>query len=99
LTVPRAQGQVFRFYSPGLIFGGTEGARSSFHVLRSGLIFDDNKGVRSRFFVSFLDSFSAVPKVSSLVLIFCAPGPVFRATEDVGYTFLFFALPNPFSAI
>jgi hypothetical protein len=34
-TVPSASRPVFMFYAPGLIFGGTEGVGSRFHVLRS----------------------------------------------------------------
>jgi hypothetical protein len=33
-TVPRAQGPVFIFSAPGLVFGGIGGVRSRFHVLR-----------------------------------------------------------------
>jgi hypothetical protein len=33
--VPRASGPVFIFCAPGLVFGGTVGVRSRFHVLRS----------------------------------------------------------------
>jgi hypothetical protein len=34
-AVPRATGPVFMFCAMGLIFGGTEGVRSRFHVLRA----------------------------------------------------------------
>jgi hypothetical protein len=34
-AIPRAIGSVFMFCAPGLVFGGTEGIRSRFHVLRS----------------------------------------------------------------
>jgi hypothetical protein len=99
LTVLRTRGPVFLFCAPGLIFGGTESARSNFHVLHSRLIFVDNEGVRSHFFVSLPDSFSVVAKVSSLVLMFCALGPAFRATVDVGTLFIFYALESIFSDI
>jgi hypothetical protein len=33
--VPKASGHVFMFCAPGLVFGGCEGFRSRFHVLRS----------------------------------------------------------------
>jgi hypothetical protein len=36
------------FCTPGLIFDGTEGVGSRFHVLRAELIFGGTKGVRSR---------------------------------------------------
>jgi hypothetical protein len=35
LGVTRASGPVFMFCAPGLLFGGTEGVRSRFHVLRA----------------------------------------------------------------
>jgi hypothetical protein len=34
-TVPRASGPVFKLCAPGLVFGGTEGVLSCFHVLRA----------------------------------------------------------------
>jgi hypothetical protein len=34
LAVPRASGPIFMYCAPGLIFGGTEGVESRFHVLR-----------------------------------------------------------------
>jgi hypothetical protein len=34
-TVPRASGPVFTFFTPGLVFGATEGVVSRFHVLRA----------------------------------------------------------------
>jgi hypothetical protein len=54
-------GPVFMFCAPRLVFDGTEGIGSRFHVLRSrgldfmfcdpGLVFGGTKGVRSRFHV------------------------------------------------
>jgi hypothetical protein len=38
-AVPRASGLVFMFFSPRLIFGGSEGVRCIFHVLRSRIHF------------------------------------------------------------
>jgi hypothetical protein len=38
-TVPRASSPIFMFCTPGLVFGGTEGAGSPFHVLRSRPLF------------------------------------------------------------
>jgi hypothetical protein len=76
--VPRALGPVIMFCNPGLVFGGTEGVRSRFHVLcslthfrpifmfcASGLVFDGTEGVRSFF-------------------MFCTPLLVFADTEGVG---------------
>jgi hypothetical protein len=45
-VVPRASGPVFMFYAPGLIFGGSESIRCSFHVLRSRTRFRRYSGRR-----------------------------------------------------
>jgi hypothetical protein len=44
LAVPRASGPVFMFCAPELVFGGTEGVGSSFHVLRSRTHFRRYRG-------------------------------------------------------
>jgi hypothetical protein len=100
---PRATGPVFMFCAPELVFGGTEGVRSRFHVLYAGTLFGGNEGVGSHFHilrsrthfrryrgrqVSFScfarpNSFSAVPRASAPVFIFCAPVLVFGGTESV----------------
>jgi hypothetical protein len=72
-----------------LIFGGTKGLGSRFDVLRSQTLF--RRYGRSR--VSFScfalpDSFSAAPKTSGPVFIFCAPGVIFGVTECAGSRFL-----------
>jgi hypothetical protein len=112
-------GPVFKFCAPGLIFGGNEGAGSRFHVLRSRSRFPRYRGHRVPFSsFAFPDSFSAVPRASGLVFMFCAPGLVSGGTEGVGsrfhvlrvrtrfrpyrgcrVSFLYFALPNSFSAV
>jgi hypothetical protein len=91
-AVPRASGLVWMFYAPGLIFvgdegvgsrtrfGGVEGVESRFHVFRS----------RSRFPLSCLavpNSFSAVPRASGPVFMFCALELVFGGSEGVGSRF------------
>jgi hypothetical protein len=48
-AVSRASGPVFIFCSPGLVFSGTEGVRSRFHVLRAQTCFRRTRGVCSRF--------------------------------------------------
>jgi hypothetical protein len=72
-AVPRASDPFFMFYTPELIFGGTEGVRSHFHVWRSRTRFRRYRGCRVPFlcfalpqFSSFAlpDSFSAVPRAS-----------------------------------
>jgi hypothetical protein len=107
-AVTRASGPVFMFFTSGLIFGGTEGIGSRFHVFAPRIILPfrrcrESKGIASHFLVlraqilfrryrsrevpfSFFtrpDSFSAVPRVSGHVFMFCAPGLVFGGTEGV----------------
>jgi hypothetical protein len=76
------------FCAPALIFGGTEGVGSCFHVLRSRTRFR-RCGGRPISFSCFalLNSFSAVPRTSGLVLMFCALVLIFSGTEGVGYRF------------
>jgi hypothetical protein len=83
-TVTRASGPVFMFCVPGLIFGGTEGVASHFHVLRSRTRFRRYRG-RLVPFSCFTrpDSFSAVPRASGPVFMFCATTLVFGGTECV----------------
>jgi hypothetical protein len=94
-AVPRASGPVFMFCAPGLIFGGlsaprlvfsgTEGFGSHFHLLRSRTNFRRYRGRRVPFpCFARTDSFSTVPNVSGLVFMVCAPGLVFGdGTEGV----------------
>jgi hypothetical protein len=72
------------FCVPELIFSGTEGVRSVFHVLSARTLFRWYRGLRVPFscFVSS-DSFSTVPRASGPVFMFCAPGLVFGGTEGV----------------
>jgi hypothetical protein len=83
-AVPRASGPDFVFYAPGLIFGGTEGVRSRFHVLRSQTHFRRCR-LRRVPFSCFVnpDSFSAVPRASNPVFMFCAPELVLDGAEGV----------------
>jgi hypothetical protein len=48
-AVPRASGPVFMICAPGLVFGGTEGVVSRFHVLRSRTHFRRYRGRRVPF--------------------------------------------------
>jgi hypothetical protein len=79
-----ASGPVFLFSAPGLVFGGTEGVGSCFHVLRSRTHFLRYRR-RLAPFSCFArpDAFSALPRASGLVLLFCAPGLIFDGTESV----------------
>jgi hypothetical protein len=84
-TVLRASCPVFMFYTPGLVFDGTEGVRSLFHVLISHTHFRQYREHR----VPFLcfprpESFSTVPRASAPIFIFCPPGLVFGGAEGVG---------------
>jgi hypothetical protein len=72
----------------GLVFGGTEGVESHFHVLRAQTHFRRYRGRRVPFsYFALPDSFSAVPRASGHVFIFCAPRLVFNGTEGVGSCF------------
>jgi hypothetical protein len=87
-AVPRASVPVFMFCAPGLIFGGTEGVGVCFHVLRSWTRFRRYRGRRVSFsFFARPDSFSAVPRASVPVFIFCALCLVFGSTKGVGSRF------------
>jgi hypothetical protein len=87
--VPRASGPVFLFCVPRLVFDGTEGVGSDFHVLRSQINFRRYRGRRVPFSCfALLVLFSAVPRASGPVFMFCAPGIVFSGTEGVGSLFL-----------
>jgi hypothetical protein len=80
----RASGLVFMFCSPGLVFGGTEGVGSRFHVLRSRTHFRRYWGRWVPFsYFARRTHFSAVPRASGPVFSFCAPGLVFGDTEGV----------------
>jgi hypothetical protein len=92
-AVPWASGPVFKFCTPEIIFGGTEGVGSRFHVLRARTRFRRYHGRRVPFSCFALcDSFSAVPRASSPVFMFCSPGLVFDGAEGVGSRFHFCAL-------
>jgi hypothetical protein len=73
-AVPRAPGPVFMFFVPVLVFGGTEGVGSRFHVLRRRTRFWRCGGRRDPFSCyARPNSFSAVPRASGPVFMFCAP--------------------------
>jgi hypothetical protein len=48
-TVPWASGNVFMFCTPGLVFGGTEGVGSCFHILPARTNFRRYRGCRVPF--------------------------------------------------
>jgi hypothetical protein len=121
-ALPSASNPIFIFSAPGLIFGGTKGIRSHFHVLCSRTclgrfrwrrthfhvcspepILGGTEGVGSRFHVlrsrthfrryrgcrvplsclALPNSFSAVPRATSHVFMFCAFVPVLGSTEGI----------------
>jgi hypothetical protein len=83
-AVTTASGPVFLFCDPRVIFGGTEGIRSLFHVLRSWTRFRRYRGRRFPFSCFALtNSFSEVPEASGPVFMFCALGLIFGGTEGV----------------
>jgi hypothetical protein len=87
-AVPRASSHVFNFCAPGLVFDGTEGVGSRFQVLRSLTHFRRCRVRRVSFSCFALpDSFSAVPRASGPVFIFCAPELVFDGTDGVASLF------------
>jgi hypothetical protein len=68
-----------------LVFGGTKGVGSHFHVLRAVHV-GGTKGVGSQTFV-LPDKISAVPRSSCPFFMFCAPELVLGGTESVGTRF------------
>jgi hypothetical protein len=84
LTVPKALVRILMFCAPRLDFGGTEGVRFCFHVLRSRTRFRRYRGRQVPFSCfTILDSISAVPRASGSVFKFCAPGLIFGDNEGV----------------
>jgi hypothetical protein len=76
------------FCAPEHVFDGTEGVGSRFHVLLAETRFRRYRGRRLPLsYFSFLDSFSAVRRVSSPVFMFCTPGLVFGGTSGIGSRF------------
>jgi hypothetical protein len=87
-AVPRASSPFSTFFTLGIVFGGAECVGSLFHVLPSRTHFRRYRGRR----VSFScfarpDPFSAIPRASVPVFMFCAPGLHFGGTDGVGSCF------------
>jgi hypothetical protein len=92
-----ALGPVFMFSAPGLVFCGTEGIKSCFHVLCSRTPFRQCRMRRVPFsYLARPDSFSTVPRTSSPVFLFCALRIIFGGTEGVGSHFLILGAQTPF---
>jgi hypothetical protein len=76
------------FCALGLIFGGTEGVRYRFNVLRSRTHFRRYRGRRVPFSCfAFSNPFSAVPWASGPVFMLGTPGIFFGGTEGLGSHF------------
>jgi hypothetical protein len=78
-AVLRASGPVFLFCAPRLVFDGTEGVGSRFHVLCSQTRFRRCRMHRV--------PFSAVSRASGPIFMFCAPELIFCCIEGVGSRF------------
>jgi hypothetical protein len=84
LVVRKALAPVLMLCAPRLVFDGTVGVGSCFHVLRVRTHFRRQRGRRVPFSCFALpDSFSAVPRASGPVFMFCASVHVFDGTEGV----------------
>jgi hypothetical protein len=98
-ALSRESAPVFMFCALGFIFGGTKGVGSRFHILRAQTSYRLNQGLWLPFSCFALpESFSAVPRASGPVFMFCAPGLIFGDTEGVGCRFQVLC-PDSFSAI
>jgi hypothetical protein len=87
-VVLRASCPVFKFCAPGLVFGGSEGIDSYFHVLRVRTHFRRHLGHHVPFSCfARPDSFSAKTRVPGPVFMFYALGFIFGGTEGVGSHF------------
>jgi hypothetical protein len=80
-ALPRASDPFFMFCAPGLVFGGAEGVGSRLHVLRAHSRFQRNLWPLSCFALPY--SFSAVPRATGTVFLFCAPELIFDDTGGV----------------
>jgi hypothetical protein len=97
-AVRRASTPDFMFCPPGLVFDGTEGFGSRFHVLHARTHFRRSRGRWFPFsYFARSGSFWTVPSASGLVFMFCAPELIFGGTEGVQSFFMFFALKHVFS--
>jgi hypothetical protein len=87
-TVRRASGPVFMFCTSELIFGGSEGFGSRFHILCARTHF--RRYLRCRVLFSCFASpysLSAFPRASVPVFLFCAPEIIFDGSEGVRSSF------------
>jgi hypothetical protein len=82
--VAKELGPVFMFCAPRLVFDGSGGVMSRFHVLRPRTRFRRYGGRWVPFSCfALLDSFSANPRASGPVFMFCVPILIFGGSEGV----------------
>jgi hypothetical protein len=87
-VVSKVSGPVFMFCVHVLVFGGTEGVSSHFYDLRSRNRFPWYRGRRVPFSCFARPySFTAVPRASGLVFMFCTPRLIFGGIEGVDSRF------------
>jgi hypothetical protein len=88
-AVPRSSGLIFKFCSPGLVFGSTAGIMSHFYFLHARTRFRRYRWRRVPFsYFARPDSFSAVSRSSGPVFKFCIPKLIFCCgTKGVGSRF------------
>jgi hypothetical protein len=92
---PRTSGPVFKFCSRRLIFGGTEGVGSRFHVLYSRTRFRRYRRRRLLFSCfSRPDTFSAVPRVLGPVFKYWGRSDMFFKIPKVSGPILMFCSPR-----
>jgi hypothetical protein len=79
LAMRRASGPFFMICAPGLVFGGSEGVGSRFHISCARTFLRRYRGHRLPFSCFALpDTFSATRRASGPLFIFCAPELVFQ---------------------
>jgi hypothetical protein len=83
---------------PLFVMCGAHSSAARFHVFTPGHVFGGEEGVGSRFHVlRSLTHFSAVPRASGLVFMFCVPALIFGGTDGVGSCLNVFAPGHVFS--
>jgi hypothetical protein len=93
-------GSRFHVLRAQTLFGCTVRVGSRFDVLLSRTRFRLYRGRRVPFSCfARPESFSAVPRASGHVFMFCAPGLIFGGTVGFGVPFSYFARPDLFSAV
>jgi hypothetical protein len=98
-AVPRALGPVFTFCAPRLVFGGTGGFGSHFHVLRTDSFSVVPRASHPVFMFSAPGLiFGGTEGVGSRFLIFCTPTG-FRRFRERRVPYSCFELPESFSAV